>query len=79
MEYTLPLPAHTVDCARIQGVLQDFDPSAVADYDHTAGRLRVSTVVLAIELVFILEQAGYTVSLAHIEHVPSVCCGGCSG
>lgn len=79
MQYAIPLDVATLDLAVLEAQLQHFDPAGMVDYDPASSRLRVSTIVLAIELVFILEQAGHRVPLNQIEHVPSVCCGGCSG
>lgn len=79
MQYSIPLDAAGLDLAALEAQVQSFDPASLVDYDTTRSRLRISTVVLAIELVFILEQAGYRVPLNQIELMPSVCCGGCSG
>ncbi|GGD52887.1 hypothetical protein [Pseudoxanthomonas indica] len=79
MQYAIPLDHAGLDLVALEAQLLNFDPAGVVDYDPASARLRISTVVLAIELVFILEQAGHRVPLSHIEHVPSVCCGGCSG
>lgn len=79
MEYHIPLPSPTVDPITIERVLQEFDPAGMVDLDTQAGKLRISTVVMDIELVFIMEQAGHPVPLTRIERIPSVCCGGCSG
>ncbi|HVK52654.1 MAG TPA: hypothetical protein VM469_13060 [Pseudoxanthomonas sp.] len=79
MQYSIPLDADGLDLAALEAQVQSFDPAGLVDYDTSRSRLRISTVVLAIELVFILEQAGYRVPLTQIELTPSVCCGGCSG
>lgn len=79
MEYHIPLASPSADPITIERVLQEFDPAGLVDLDARTGRLRISTVVMDIELVFILEQAGHPVRLTQIERVPSVCCGGCSG
>lgn len=79
MQYAIPLDSAGLNLEALEAQLLNFDPAGVVDYDHASARLRISTVVLAIELVFILEQAGHRVPLNQIEHVPSVCCGGCSG
>ena len=36
-------------------------------------------MVMDIELVFIMEQAGHPIRLTQIERIPSGCCGGCGG
>lgn len=79
MQYSIPLDVAGLDLAALEAQVQNFDPASLVDYDTARSRLRISTVVLAIELVFILEQAGYRVPLNQIELTPSVCCGGCSG
>ncbi|MGN7830989.1 hypothetical protein ACTJI2_05170 [Pseudoxanthomonas sp. 22568] len=79
MEYHIPLPGPSVDPITIERVLQEFDPAGLVDLDAKAGKLRISTVVMDIELVFIMEQAGHPVRLTQIERIASVCCGGCSG
>ena len=79
MQYAIALEQTGLDLPALEAQVQSFDPSGLVDYDPATSRLRISTIVLAIELVFILKQAGYRVPLSDIEHVPSVCCGGCGG
>lgn len=79
MEYQVAVPLSHLQIAALRSETLSFDPAAVLDYDMHKGKLRIATVLLAVEVKFLLEQAGHGVSLAQIEALPSVCCGGCSG
>lgn len=79
MEYHIPLQSPSVDPITIERVLQEFDPAGLVDLDIDTGKLRISTMVMDIELVFIMEQAGHPIRLTQIERIPSGCCGGCGG
>lgn len=79
MEYQVAVPLSHAQIAVLRDEARSFDPAAVLDYDMHAGKLRIATVLLAVEVKFLLEQAGHAISLAQVETLPSVCCGGCSG
>lgn len=79
MQFNINVQAPSINTQAIEHVLQEYDPAGMVDLDSDGQTVRISTIVLDIELVFILEQAGYPIRLTQIERVPSVCCGGCSG
>ena len=79
MEYHVAFDA-APDLDRVESLLLDADPAAVADLDpHAAPVLRVSTLLAREELQDLLRRAGYPVAPDRIRQLPSICCGGCSG
>ena len=79
MEYHVAFDA-APDLGRIEQVLLDGDPAAVADLDPNAAPvLRVSTLLPKDDLQALLHRAGYDVPSDRIRQLPSICCGGCSG
>lgn len=79
MEHHVDLTGPLPDWNRIDAVVRAVDPAAMLDIDPQAQQLRIATAVNAIELVSLLNQAGYPVLRDQIRTQPSVCCGGCSG
>lgn len=79
MQFNIRLHAPHIDIPAIETELQALDPAALVDLAGDGTTLRVSTSALEAELAGILGKAGYPTSLAQIERLPSVCCGGCGG
>lgn len=63
----------------IEDAILDADPSASVDLDAAAGKLRVAGSLATVELIALLRTAGYAVTTAQVEALPSYCCGECAG
>ncbi|MBZ4039999.1 hypothetical protein [Novilysobacter selenitireducens] len=63
----------------IEDALRALDPAAVADIQPGTSIIRVSATVEPHELVSLMHGLGLPLVADHIERVPSICCGGCSG
>lgn len=79
MQFKIKTFGNAPDLGAIERVVGDVDPSAVVDTDAAGEVLRISTLIGDVELVSLLNQAGYRMSLDNLERVPSECCGGCGG
>lgn len=79
MEVRIERPGPEVDPGLLEARLQDVDPAAVLDFEAASGALRVSTVMTTQELLQALRAAGLAIAAGDLIHLPSVCCGGCSG
>lgn len=78
MEYRINA-AGSIDPGAIEDAIRAVDPAAMVDLDPTGQVLRVATSLGDAGLVALLAGAGYPLSPQQLEHVPSQCCGGCSG
>lgn len=79
MQFKIRTFGSAPDIGAIERTVGDVDPSAVIDIDVAGEVLRISTMIGDAELVSLINQAGYRMSLDHLERVPSECCGGCGG
>ncbi len=79
MEFHIKMAGPTPDIDAIQQAIHEVDPSALVDIDPTGETLRVAASVNAIQLVSLINQAGYRVAQPQVTQLPSICCGGCSG
>ncbi|MEO6800878.1 MAG: hypothetical protein ABI178_13150 [Rhodanobacter sp.] len=78
MEFHIDLAGISLVLADAQDALFDVDPAAVVDLD-ASGQLRISAAVTAVDLIDVLQQAGYPLAPAQVVQLPSICCGGCGG
>ena len=78
MEFHIALAGSAPDPGAIEQAIRAVDPAALADIDPAGHTLRVATSVDAIQLVWLMRQAGYRVAKNQLTQVPSTCCGGCS-
>ena len=79
MEFHIRMSGSIPDPGAIEHALRAVDPSALVDIDPVSHALRVAASVDAVELVALINQAGYPVTPDQIAQAPSICCGGCSG
>ncbi|WP_305805117.1 hypothetical protein [Stenotrophomonas sp. YIM B06876] len=79
MEFTVRLASAQIDLPAIETGLQELDPAGLVDVAGSGTTLRVCANVRQSELLMILGNAGCAATLAQIERLPSVCCGGCGG
>lgn len=79
MQYRVKTVAVPLDMEAIEQAIGEVDPAAVSDLDPAGDVLRVSTVLGGQELLSIINQAGYVISMDQLERMPSDCCGGCGG
>lgn len=79
MEFAIVMTGELPDGRGIEAAIAAIDPSVAIDIAPEEGRLRVSTVIGAIELVALLRLAGISATLDEVTQVQSICCGGCSG
>ena len=79
MEVRIERPGAALDMAQLQALLQDIDPAVVLDREALSGALRVSTVMGTQSLLEALRACGLAIEAESLVHLPSVCCGGCSG
>ena len=78
MEFHIDLAGLRLDPGVIEQAIRTVDPSALADIDPATHTLRVATSIDAVELVALMQQAGYRLAPHQLTQVPSICCGGCS-
>lgn len=79
MEFRVHLEGARPDLRAIETAMLDSDPAALVDLDATGDILRVAGAFTGVEVLMLLRQAGFPVSPAQVEQLPSICCGGCSG
>ena len=79
MEFHIQLSGPVPDPAQIEDAIRAVDPSALVDIDPASPTLRIATSVEARQLIALIVQAGYPVTLPQLTQLPSICCGGCSG
>lgn len=79
MEFHVHLDGARPDLRAIEAVMVDADPAALVDLDAAGDVLRVAGMFSAEEVGLLLRHAGYPVTPAQVEQLPSICCGGCSG
>lgn len=79
MEFHITMAGPLPDPGAVEDAIRDMDPAALADADPAGRMLRVATSVNAVELVALLNRAGFPVAPQQVEQLPSICCGGCSG
>lgn len=79
MEFHITIVGSKPDLGAIEDAVGAVDPSALVDIDPAGLVLRVSASVDTVELLGLLDQAGYPVAQDQVFQVPSICCGGCSG
>lgn len=79
MEFNVNITGLAPDISAIQAAIQNVDAGAVVDTAATNPILRVAAAVNSQELLYLLREAGCSVSMDRVEQLPSVCCGGCGG
>lgn len=79
MQYQIDAFEHAEQLHRLEAVLADADPSALADYDAARRTLRLSTLLPHAKLLDALSGAGMPVMPDRVQRMPSECCGGCGG
>jgi hypothetical protein len=79
MEFHIEVRDVSPDLGAINAAIGAIDPAAVADIDATGTRLRIAAMIESPELVRLLAQAGFPVTLPQVKQLPSICCGGCGG
>lgn len=79
MEVRIERPGLRVDSRDLEAQLKDIDPPAILDLEPVSGALRVSTAMATLELLHALRAGGISIGPKALIHLPSVCCGGCSG
>ncbi|MGY0556640.1 hypothetical protein [Lysobacter sp. A421] len=79
MEFHISVVGAVPDTDAIEASICEVDPSALVDIDPTGQLLRVATSIDSVELVSLINHAGYPVSSDQVRQLPSICCGGCSG
>ncbi|WP_411833208.1 hypothetical protein [Pseudoxanthomonas mexicana] len=79
MQYRIKTAAQGLDLDAIASALQELDPAALLDADHSGTFLRASTVLGEYELHSVFSRAGFPLPILAIERQPSECCGGCGG
>ena len=78
MEFRIAMST-PIDPGAIEQALREVDPAALVDIDPLDGSLRVAASVDAVQLVALLDRAGYPVARSQVAQAASTCCGGCSG
>jgi hypothetical protein len=79
MEFHIQLSGPAPEATVIEDAIRAVDPSALVDIDPASPTLRIATSVEARQLIALIVQAGYPVTLPQLTQLPSICCGGCSG
>jgi len=79
MEFHIEIVGPAPDVDAITDAILALDPAALVDIDPTGPVLRVAAALDALELLALMQQAGYPVAPDRVFQVPSICCGGCSG
>ncbi len=79
MEFHIKMTGPMPDLGAIDDAIRAVDPAALVDVDQAGDILRVATSVDSIELVSLINAAGYVVAGHQVTQLPSTCCGGCSG
>ena len=79
MEFRYHRTGTTPDLAEIERAIARLDPAVLVDTDASARVVRIATVLDEFELLDCLRRAGAEVGIGALEHLPSVCCGGCGG
>jgi hypothetical protein len=79
MQYLIHVPGGSPDVPALERALAAIDASVLADFDASAGTLRISTWLDSDELVRRVGEAGYQVYPENVKVKPSECCGGCGG
>lgn len=79
IEVRIERPGVRVDSRHLEAHLKDIDPSSMLDLEPASGALRISTVMPTQELLHALRAGGISIGPEALIHLPSVCCGGCSG
>lgn len=79
MEFHIALADVSPDPGVVQDALFDVDPTAVVDLDMSGLVMRVSSSATAADLVEVLQQTGWPVTVDQVVQLPSICCGGCGG
>jgi hypothetical protein len=79
MEFHISLRGATPALEAIDDVLRREDPSALVDIDPDGSVMRLATSLDAVQLVSLVQQAGWPITADQVRQLPSICCGGCSG
>lgn len=79
MEFHIHLAGAHPNLRAIEQTVLDTDPAALVDLDASGDTLRVAGAFTAVDVVWMMSQAGCHVSPQQVEQLPSICCGGCSG
>ena len=79
MKFNIRTNGRAVDVSAVEQALIQADPAAMIDLDRATSSLRISTYLQGNELLTLVKAVDLAVSPADLEHVPSDCCGGCSG
>ena len=79
MEFHIRMDGVMPDPGVVEDVIRGLDPSALVDVDPAGDFLRVAMAANAVELLALLNRAGYPVAPEQVVQLPSTCCGGCSG
>ena len=79
MQYTMETSAAQADLSALRRRLDEADPAAMLDMDPGNGHVRISTLIGAVELLALINGAGYPLRADELLQVPSQCCGGCGG
>ena len=78
MEFRVNMPG-PIDPGAIEQALREVDPAALVDIDAVDGTLRVAATLDLVELLALLNSAGYPLRRTQVAQAASLCCGGCGG
>lgn len=78
MEFHITMPS-PMDPRAIEQTIREVDPAGLVDIDPSGRTLRVSASVDVVQLIVLLNQAGYPMRRDQVAQAASICCGGCSG